>query len=111
MPLQEDTGPGAIPLEPFLSRIGSEKVLIYRDEFINAVQVGSLEYLLHYRHRIPLTDIFLESLISSVLAQSAYSAAWNAGWLVGWFMGFFEWRDRQAQSSHPPTIGREEERS
>jgi hypothetical protein len=81
--------------EPFLSRIGSAEVLIYRAEFVNAVQAGYLEYRLHYRDRVPLTDVFLESLISSVLAQSCYSPARNAGWLVGWFMGLFERRSRQ----------------
>lgn len=108
------TGPDAIPPvspnwpPPFLSRIGSEDVLIYRDEFVNAVQVGYLEYRLHYRDRIRLTDLFLECLIGTVLTQSG-SPARNAGWLVGWFMGFFERRNRQASS--PRMTGREEEPS
>jgi hypothetical protein len=95
---------------PFLSRIGPMDIMVYHEEFIHAVQVGYLEHRLRYRG-MHLSDVFLETLISSVLAQSCYSPARNAGWLVGWFMAFFERQPTRPRDPEARTTRREEELS
>ncbi len=60
------------------------------------MQAGLLDFQLHYR-QVPLSDVFLECLISSTLARSCYSPAFEAGWLVGWLLGLFTDQSRAPQ--------------